>query len=135
LRRSPALGAKQPLFTHPHVREWVSFTPERAYPRGLALVVGVAARGAQPALSPLLRPLRGSAGAAGHFHAAAFSYRPLQKGAVELAPTVATLFEAETLQGVLHLLTDDRDRAGAGQSEFVRGACWIGPIASVTAEK
>jgi len=45
--------------------------------------------------------------------------------------TVSTLFEAETLQGVLHLLNDDREITGAGQSEFVRGACWIGPITEV----
>ena len=62
----------------------------------------------------------------GHFHAAAFSYRPLQKGSIDLKTTVTTLFETETLQGVLHLLTDDRVAAGLQQSEFVRGACWIG---------
>ena len=31
---------------------------------------------------------------------------------------------------MLHLLHDDRGAAGAGESEFVRGACWIGPIAA-----
>ncbi len=72
---------------------------------------------------------------AGHFHAAAFSYRPLQKGALDVKTTVSTLFEAETLQGVLHLLNDDREIAGAGQSEFVRGACWIGPITEVVTER
>jgi hypothetical protein len=49
--------------------------------------------------------------------------------------TVKTLFEAETLQGVLHLLNDDREIAGAGQSEFIRGACWIGPIREIEAER
>ena len=29
---------------------------------------------------------------------------------------------------MLHLLTDDRTAAGAQQSEFVRGACWIGAV-------
>ena len=28
---------------------------------------------------------------------------------------------------MLHLLHDDRGGAGAGESEFVRGACWIAP--------
>ena len=83
----------------------------------------------------MLRPLATGAPAAGHFHAAAFSYRPLQKGDIDLAATVATLFEAETLQGVLHLLTDDREISGAGQSDFVRGACWIGPIADIVTER
>jgi anti-anti-sigma factor len=136
LRRSPALERSEAsLFAHPQVREWMSFTPERAYARSVALVVGVAARAAQPVLSPLLRPLHGADGPAGHFHAAAFSYRPLQKGVIDLNPTIVTIFETERLQGVLHLLTDDRDVTGVGQSEFVRGACWTGPITAIVADR
>jgi hypothetical protein len=67
----------------------------------------------------------------GHFHAAAFSYRPIKKGTIDLNATVTTLFETETLQGVLHLLTDDREAAGPQQSEFVRGACWIGAASEI----
>lgn len=135
LRRSPALaGSATELFTHPQIREWLSFTPERAYARSLALVVGVATRAPRPGLDPLLRPMGSGTWPAGHFHAAAFSYRPLQKGLIDLRATVSTLFEAETLQGVLHLLNDDRDIVGAGESELVRGACWIGLLTDVTAE-
>jgi hypothetical protein len=64
-----------------------------------------------------------------------FSYRPLKKGEIDLKTTVATLFEAETLQAVLHLLNDDREVVGMGQSEFVRGACWIGPIYEISVER
>jgi hypothetical protein len=99
--------------------------------RSLVLVAGVAARPARAgSLAPLLRPLAPDRGdLAGHFHAAAFSYRPLPHGAaLDLKTTVGTLFEAETLQGVLHLLHDDRPIAGAGESEFARGACWFSPI-------
>ena len=136
LRRSPALQASEAApFAHPQIREWLSFTAERAYSRSLTLVVGVAARANRQALAPLVRPLGKGPWPAGHFHAAAFSYRPLQKGALDVKTTVTTLFEAETLQGVLHLLSDDREVSGAGQSEFVRGACWIGPIAEVVAER
>jgi hypothetical protein len=132
LRRSPALEASATApFTHPEIRQWLSFTAERAYPHSLALVVGVAARASHDALGPLLRPLGKESWPAGHLHAAAFSYRPLKKDEIDLKATVATLFETETLQGVLHLINDDREIAGAGQSEFVRGACWIGPIAEV----
>jgi anti-anti-sigma factor len=131
LRRSPALQAdKTTPFTHPQIREWLSFTAERAYSR-LTLAVGVATRGTSHALTPLVRPLGKEQWPAGHFHAAAFTYRPLQKGALDMKTTVSTLFEAETLQGVLHLLNDDREIIGAGQSEFVRGACWIGPITEI----
>ena len=65
----------------------------------------------------------------GHFHAAAFRFRPLRKGIIDLGETVAKLFEPEQLLGVLHLLNDDRGVSGAGESEFVTGACWIGPLA------
>ncbi|MGB9432092.1 MAG: hypothetical protein WBQ89_07615, partial [Candidatus Acidiferrum sp.] len=73
----------------------------------------------------MLRPLGNGPWPAGHFHAAAFSFRPLKKGNIDLKATVTTLFETETLQGVLHLLSDRRDAAGRQQSEFVRGAGWI----------
>ena len=136
LRRSPALEAVAAApFTHPQVREWLSFTPERAFPRSVALVVGVVTRADRPELTPLLRPLGTTPWPAGHFHAAAFSYRPLQKGRINLRPTVAALFEAETLQGVLHLLNDDRAIVGTGQSEFVRGACWIAPVTDLALER
>jgi anti-anti-sigma factor len=135
LRRSPVQAEPLPAapFEHPEVREWLSFTAEPAYVKSLSLVAGVAARGDCGDLAPMLRPLGKDASLAGHFHAAAFSYRPLKKGRIELKSTVATLFEAETLQGVLHLLEDDREISGGGQSEFVRGACWISPLGEIAA--
>lgn len=136
LRRSPALQASENApFAHPQIREWLSFTAERAYSRSLAVVAGVAAGTDRPALASLLRPLDKRPWPAGHFHAAAFSYRPLQKGELDVRTTVTTLFEAETLQGVLHLLGDSREIVGAGQSEFIRGACWVGPVAAIRAER
>ena len=39
---------------------------------------------------------------------------------------VRSLFDAGGLQGVVHLLADDRETAGAGESELLRGACWVG---------
>ena len=39
-----------------------------------------------------------------------------------LGETVRTLFDEQAVQGVLHLLNDDRALAGVGQSEFTRGA-------------
>jgi anti-anti-sigma factor len=132
LRRSPAQVASDAApFGFPEVRNWLSFTPERAFPRCLALVVGVATRGAHKALAPLVRPLPPSDTLSGHFHAAVFSYRPIMKGEISLEDTVATLFESEDLKAVLHLLDDHRAISGAGQSEFVRGACWMGPIGEI----
>lgn len=134
LRRSPAgAPADGAPFTHPGIRQWLTFTSERTHTRSLAVVAGVAARSPSPELAPLLRPL-GPGALCGHFHTAAFSYRPMKKGRIDLATMVRSLFGHETLQGVLHLLADDRETAGAGQSEFVRGACWVSPISGVTSE-
>jgi anti-anti-sigma factor len=141
LRRSPTSptstgnGKPEPIpLAYPQIREWLSFTAERAHARSLALVAGVAARGESAALSPFIRPLGRETRPAGHFHAAAFSYRPLKKGEINLQKTVATLFEGATLHDVLHLLNDGREFSGAGESEFVRGACWISPVTEVATE-
>ena len=131
LRRSPAATAisGNALFKYPEIRSWLSFSAERLYSRSLALVSGVASKSGCQSLDVYLRPLSRD-GLLGHFHAAAFSYRPLRKGMLDLTTTVQSLFESETLQSVLHLLTDDRQAAGTHQSEFVRGACWIGAVES-----
>ena len=132
LKQSPvgALSATAP-FGYPEVQQWLSFTPERAYTKTLVLAAGVGARTETGAAVPLLRPFGATAFPAGHMHAAAFSYRPMRKGQVDLYETVRGLFETESPQTLLHLLHDDRERFGAGQSEFMQGACWIGPIDGV----
>ena len=132
LLRSPALPApRNAPFGHPGIRQWLSFTSERAYSRSLTLVVGVAAPVAHKILHPMLRAVAEDSAIGGHFHAAAFSYQPLRRGETNLKHAAAALFEAETLQGLLHLVNDQRPITGAGESEFLRGACWIGRITEV----
>lgn len=133
LRRSPAAAATPDgaPFRFPDVRAWLSFSTERLYSRSLVLLSGVASASACPPIATLLRPVGAEAWPVGHFHAGAFSYRPLKKGDLDLKATVTTLFETESLQGVLHLLADDRQAAGLHQSEFVRGACWIAALSDI----
>lgn len=130
LRRSPAMAtaANASPFRYPEVRSWLSFSTERLYKRSLTLISGIAANSANEPLAKLMRRVGSNASPVGHFHAAAFSYRPLKKGDIDLHTTVSTLFGTETLQGVLHLLADDREKAGPLQSEFFRGACWFGAL-------
>ena len=140
LRRSPTEESTAARLSHPEIRRWLSFSPEREHPHTLALIVGVAsrgdpARGAAGDLAPLLRRLGPKSDIYGHFHAAVFSYRPFKKRNLDLAYTVATLFESEDLQTVMHLLNDDREITGGGESEFLRGACWLSPITLVTRER
>jgi anti-anti-sigma factor len=140
LRRSPAVagGASGVRFSHPEIRQWLSFTPERVFPRSLVVVAGVIAQGSPSgsaaALAPLVRPLSPKSEVHGHFHAAVFSYRPLKKRRLNLQEMVQSLFDSEDLQAVLHLLHDDREISGSGESELTSGVCWVGPIAEMKAE-
>ncbi|HOL70737.1 MAG TPA: STAS domain-containing protein [Bryobacteraceae bacterium] len=133
LKRPPVGNGNAALFRHPEVRQWLSFSPVRSHTRAVAVVVGVAARAPVPEPpAKLLRPLDADGKLVGHFHAAAFGYRPLRKGYIEMEATVRRLFEGGGLQGVLHLLADHRPGCGAGESEFTRGACWVGPLESIS---
>jgi anti-anti-sigma factor len=123
-----AAGPAGGIFAFPGIRDWLSFTAEAAFANTTSLVVGFAARPACSASLGLLRPLVRSGELHGHFHAAAFPYHPLRKGRVELAETLAPLFESEQVLGVLHLLHDWRAANGAGESRFLRGACWCAPL-------
>lgn len=128
LRRSPA---ERPdggdFFAHPSVRARLSFSAERTFRHSVSLAAGIVARTTGIGDAEQLRPI--AANAVGHLHAAAFRFRPIQKGSIDLGETVAELFEPNQLMGVMHLLHDDRGAAGAGESELIRGACWIAPVA------
>jgi anti-anti-sigma factor len=127
LRRPPSAVAGE-FFAFPDVRKRITFAAERAFARSLALVVGVVQRAGGPLPDDHLRPLNGDREVLGHFHAAAFPFHSFKKGRLELKETVRTLFDGGGLLGVLHLVNDDREIVGIGQSEFTRGACWLGPI-------
>jgi len=126
----PRADQARNIFAFPEVRDWLSFTAEPALANTTSLIVGVAAGAARGASLRLLRPLVRSGELQGHFHAAAFPYRPLRKGRVELAATVQSLFEGQQVLGLLHLLNDWRPANGAGESRFLRGACWCAPVPS-----
>jgi len=129
LRRPPVNGSGSP-FAFPEVRRWLSFTTEPVHTRALTLVVGIVSKAPSAALDGILRPLGAEASPRGHFHAAAFSYRPLQRGVIDLVKTTRALFENEALLGLKHLIGDDRP-GGLSESKFYRGACWVSPIADV----
>jgi anti-anti-sigma factor len=134
LKRPPVReGAESAgLFAFPDVRAWLSFSPEQCYTRSLALIVGVISRDAAGTLAPFVRPLRNSSALHGHLHAAAFGYRPLPRGKIELDVSVRALFDAGGPVGLLHLLADERQLSAGGESELLRGACWIGPVQKIS---
>jgi anti-anti-sigma factor len=126
LLRSPALSDDAPLLDFPGVRDRLALTSEPQWPHSLALVCGVALRQEEPRIASFVRPL-GDGALAGHFHAAALSYRALPSGVLELAPTVAGLMQTQNLLGLAHLLNDTRPIVGIGESSFLRGSVWCGP--------
>jgi anti-anti-sigma factor len=130
LKRPPvAAGSGEPqVFAHPEIRRWLSFSPERAFARSVAVIAGVASNAPPVPLAPFLRSITPDQTVKGHFHAAAFGYHPLPKGRIELQPTMAKLFDAGGLQGIMHLIADDRPVGGGGESVCLRGACWFGPL-------
>jgi anti-anti-sigma factor len=129
LRRSPTQHIDEgDFFSHPAVRTRVSFTPTRLFAHGVSLTAGFVVRGSTADVGDgQLRPI--GASHSGHLHAASFRFQPIQRGPIDLQDTLARLFEPGQLQGVVHLLTDDRGAAGAGDSAFIRGACWLAPLA------
>jgi hypothetical protein len=38
------------------------------------------------------------------------------------------LLATESAQTVMHLLADEREFDGVGQTDLMRGACWVGPL-------
>jgi hypothetical protein len=107
---------------------WLSFSREPVHARRTALAVGVISRGRPTGpLGEFARPL-GRGDLHGHIHAVVFPLRPLRRGAVDLAATVADLAASEPL-AVMHLLDDPEPVQGSGRSEFVRGGCWFAPLA------
>jgi anti-anti-sigma factor len=133
LRRSPAAAVPAIGFDVQGAREWLGTTPQPIHEGTTALVVGVASRAPHPLLAPQLRPLGGPLGLTGHFHAVVFAYRPVPQRTVDLRVLVTKLFTQQRIRGVLHLLSDDRSSAGAGESEFRRGLCWASPVTQVVA--
>lgn len=138
LRKSPAANGQGggEVFAHPEIRRWLAYTPDRLHARSLSLVVGVAVSSPDDPLVKFVRPMgaRPKALLHGHFHSALFPYQPLKRGRLDAYETVRSLFSDGRLQAVLHLLSDDRGASGAGESEFVRGACWAGPITGIGGE-
>lgn len=128
LRQSPALAAGRSPWNFPEVRDWLSFTTERADDRSVVLIVGFADREPLSDTARFLRRMGPNTPAQGHFHAAVFPYRPLPKGNLDLKESVAGLLATESAQGVLHLLADEREFEGVGQTDLMRGACWVGPL-------
>ena len=117
------------FFAFPDLRDHLDFRPEKRFDRHLALVVGVAVLGDPGSLRAQVRRLGEDPDLWGHFHGAVFPFKAIPQGRVDLRAELSRLLDALAPVGVLHLLHDRRPISGAGESAFLSGALWAGPLA------
>lgn len=130
LRQSPAISPAS--LELPGIRDWLSFTTERASEPSLALIVGVAAREVPPDAAPFLRSMKADLAVQAHLHAAVFPYRPVQRGEMPFGTTVADILTSSAPSTVMHLMADLRPFEGVGETDLVRGACWTAPLGTIS---
>ena len=102
----------------------LSFPTERIFEHLQCVVCGVVARRSLPEWASVMDPVADGTTMVGHLHVAAFPKAVLPYGVVDMNHTLRKLFTNVPTQKLLHLLTSD----GSGQTEFVRGICWLGPV-------
>lgn len=118
--------------TLPDVRDWLSFTSERTTEKSLCLVVGVAGTTFTEDAAPFVRALKAGSPVKSHMHAASFPYRAVPRGELPFGSTIANTISASTPSAVLHLIADTRPFEGVGETDLARGACWMGPLTTIT---
>lgn len=123
------------IFHYPELKQRVNFSTEPVHQRLLTLSVGVFTSRTPDVLRPFVRPLSVDSESQGHFHSLVFPYLPLKKTHLQLDDLLGQLFDESELIDLMHLLNDQRDISGSGESRFVQGFCWITPIESIVNTK
>lgn len=116
------------FFNFPAIRNHLLFTAEPAYRDDTCLIVGVIARNPNFPLAHQLRPLATGSELFIHAHACMVPFSPVLKGFIQLPESLEKLMFTQTIRGMLHLLNDDREGVGAGESVLRRGALWCAPV-------
>ncbi|MDO9105903.1 MAG: STAS domain-containing protein [Methylovulum sp.] len=127
-RQVPPISADDDLFAFPAVRDRLLFTAEPAYTDETCLIVGMVARNPSLLLAEQLRPMAADGALHIHVHACIVPFSPVRKGFIDLSESLERLMDNQFVRGVLHLLNDDREGVGAGESYLRRGALWCAPV-------
>ncbi len=127
-RQVPLAAGSGDFFAFPALRDRLLFTAEPAYADETCLIAGVATRAPSDALAVQVRPLAANSDLHVHLHAAVVPFSPVRKGLIELHASLRKFIDSQTVHSVLHLLDDDRDGVGAGESVLRRGALWCAPL-------
>ena len=128
LIRSPGIKTRSGNIPFPEIRDWISFTGERAFHGKMALIFGIIDRTESNWKEDLLSQLPSNPAISGHFHAAVFHDLPIPNGKLDLLENVTRLLNGPAPLALLHLVDDYRPLTGLGQSAFIRGACWCSAI-------
>lgn len=116
------------FFAFPALRDRLLFTAEPAYADETCLIAGVVARHPSEPLRTQLRPVANGSDLYMHLHAGIVPFSPVRKGFIELQDGLEKFIDSQTVRGLLHLLNDDRESVGAGESCLRRGALWCAPL-------
>jgi hypothetical protein len=116
------------LFHFPEVRDRLHITTEPEYDKMLTATAGIIITTPDEKRKSFLRPVSKGSDKWGHFHTAVFSYHPLKKDNIELNSAISSFFENDKIQDILHMINDERELTGIGESEFKSGTIWIGKI-------
>lgn len=126
IKTSPASFEKP--FVFPDIRSKMKLTTEPAYIKSTGITFAIVSTNPDEKLKPFLRPLSSGSDVYMHAHTAIFSYTPLQKENTDYEKTISYLFEESEILDVMHLLNDNREINGIGESMFKSGICWTSEI-------
>lgn len=121
--KSPPTSGKRP-FAFPEVRDSVKFTTEPSYIKEMTVAIGIFSKEPGERLTTFLRPIGEKGNLFGHVHAVVFTYLPLRKENPDYPEAIGALLENAAILDVLHLLNDNREINGIGESSFKAGVCW-----------
>jgi len=122
IKSTPTSGKKP--FAFPEVRDSVKFTTEPSYIKEMAVAIGFFSKEPGKRLKTFLRPMGSKSNLFGHVHAVVFTYLPLRKENTDYPDAIGALLENAAILDVLHLLNDNREINGIGESSFKAGVCW-----------
>jgi anti-sigma B factor antagonist len=126
LKTSPVSGNNP--FQFPEVRNNIKFTTEPVHVRALTIAFGIFSSAPNDNLKKFLRPFNHSGEMLSHVHAAVFPATPLRKEKIDYSETINSLFNDTEIIDVIHLLNDNREINGLGESSFKLGYCWTTEI-------
>lgn len=126
LSHSPTDG--NDIFRFPHIRDNIRLTTEPAHIKSMTVSFGIISKQSENKISEFLRLSDEKSGTYSHIHSAVFSYFPLQKEIPDYDSTIKYLFENTDLTDIIHLINDNREINGIGESHFKSGHIWVSEI-------